>query len=283
MKFNISYMGPMDIFHVRRDLMLAIQYGLQECGHDAVISRCQIDDGRINILISGYFLSPKSAKELIDTKIPYIHLNTEIIANGMLNHRPDKCDFKGVYLPFMKNAKAAWDLIPQNISQYPQYGFEAKFMRWGYTDKLREIEHREKDVDFYFFGTMTERRYKILMALEKAGMVGLVDQQCPHFLRNDRIARSKVQLNLIQDTKYKHVTSTRTCYLSNNDCFIVSEPEEDLAGYLDSTSVVHTDKIVDFVRANKDNWKELGAANCEKFKTHRMKHVMAELLERSLG
>lgn len=281
MKFNVSYMGPMNIFHVRRDLMLAIQYGLQECGHDASISLCNIDPGRINILISGYWLSPKSAKEVMGSGITYIHLNTEIIADGMLNYKPDKCDFKGVYMPFMKSAKAAWDLIPQNISQYTKYGCEAKFMRWGYTDKLKEIQHRDKDIDFYFFGSLSERRKAILLALERAGMIGATDQECPHFLRNDRIARSKVQLNLVQETKYKHVTSTRTCYLSNNDCFIVSEPEDDPARYLESTSV--TENIIEFVKENKDNWKELGEANCEKFKKYRMKNVMAELLEHSLG
>lgn len=282
MKLNISYLGTMDFFHVRRDLMLAIKYGLEDCGHDVSLNIGRVESDRLNILIGAYWLDTKSASDFMGSGIPYIHINTEIISNDMLNHRPEKCDFLGSYVPFMKNAKAAWDLIPQNIGEYLKYDFAAHFMPWGYVPQLKEIQHKEKDLDFYFFGSLTQRRNEVLMKMAKSGLKGLVDQSCPYFLRNDRIARAKVQLNLVQSDKYTHVTSTRTCYLANNDCFTVSEPEHDLVGYLDSCSVVDSDNLVSFIWENKEKWKQKGEENCASFKTRLMKDHMLKLLDESL-
>lgn len=280
MKFNIAYMGPMSVFNVRRDFLLALQYGLQDCGHDVILNRNVVDITRLNILISTYWLTPEACRSIASSGRPYIHVNTEIIADGMLNYKPEKCDFLGAYVPIMQNAIAAWDVVEQNLDQYPKYGMQGNFLRWGYHEKLKEIEHKkDKDIDVYFFGTMSDHRKQILEDLIKAKLLVLVDQDCPTFLRNDRIARAKVNLSLSQDQKFTHVPSFRTCYLSNNDCYIVSEPMHDTVGYLDSCDVVKTKEIVSHIKETKNDWKRRGEENCESFKRFKMKDCMQELLD----
>ena len=115
---------------------------------------------------------------------------------------------------------------------------------------------------------------------------GAADGSCPYFLRNDRIARAKVNLNIVQDEKYTHVNSFRICYLANNRVAILSEAESDPADYLSVARVVHrkeeiADALADLL-AN-DKWKAQGEAAYEKFRQVPMKRCMEELLEASFG
>jgi len=82
------------------------------------------------------------------------------------------------------------------MAEYQRYGVNAHFLRWGWDPKLEDIQHRqEKDLDFYFFGMMSNRRKQIIQSVRQKGLRGAADHSCPYFLRNDRIARAKVQLN----------------------------------------------------------------------------------------
>lgn len=272
-------MGPLEVCHLRRDFMLAIKYGLEDCGHDVILNGQRVDASRTNIIICPNWFTKDVAKQLVSSKIKYISVNTEIIADGMLNYKPEKCDFEGVFLPVLKSSIAVWDVVQDNLPQYEQYGLEANFMRWGYHEKMHDIESKEKNLDFYFFGTMSARRQSILKKLVSHGLYGEVDEFCPTFVRNDKIARAKVQLNIAQDDKYSHVNSFRTCYLSNNNCYVVSEPENDPAGYLESVDVVNVEKMADHIKKTKEQWKDKAEENCAKFKKHHMRDCMERLLE----
>lgn len=287
MKFNLAYFGPEPLFHLRRDFLLATKYGLEELGHDVVLSGLQLDTTRFNLVVGAYFLPPAELKRLAQTPLKVAHVNTEVIARDQLNFNPEKTDFLGAYLPALRAGPFIWDVILDNLAEHRRYGNNAHFMRWGWQAKLEDIAHRTpKDLDFYFFGLMSKRRDEIVRGLLQRGFSGMADHSCPYFLRNDRIARARVNLNIVQDEKYTHVNSFRICYLANNRCAIVSEAESDPAGYLSMAKVVHRkEEIADALSEllAGDRWQAQANAAHDKFRETPMKRCMEELLEASFA
>jgi|Laugresbdmm110dd_1035094.scaffolds.fasta_scaffold08886_6 hypothetical protein len=282
MKFNISYLGPEWLFHLRRDFILVLKYSLEGLGHQANLAGPSLDSSAVNLVIGAYFLKPDQIQMIAKSGYKYININTEVIADNMLNHNPDKVDFMGAYLPMMRASLARWDVIEDNIPEYIKYDSPAKFLRWGYHPAMQDIDHRtNKDLDYYFFGMISPRRKAILVKLETAGLKGIADHSCPYFLRNDRIARSKVNLNLIQDEKYSHVNSFRICYLANNNCHILSELENDPAGYLKYAEIIDPDNIVEHITQSlkNDAWKEKGIAASKAFQEFDMNSIMESILD----
>lgn len=287
LKFNLAYFGPEPLFHLRRDFILATKLGLESLGHDVVLSGLQLDTSRFNLVVGGYFLPPAELKRIDQSGLQFAHVNTEVIAGDMLNFNPQKVDFLGSYLPSMKAGRFVWDVILDNLAEHRRYGVNAHFMRWGWHPHLEDIRHRpEKDLDFYFFGMMSERRMKILRELTARGFSGLADGSCPYFLRNDRIARARVQLNIVQDDKYTHVNSFRVCYLANNRCAILSEVENDPAGYLSLAKVVRRPEelagALEELRSG-ERWRSQADEAYEKFRAVPMTRCLEEILDASFG
>ncbi len=287
MKFNLAYFGPEPLFHLRRDFLLATRHGLESLGHDVTLSGLQLDTSRFNLVVGAYFLQGADLARIAQAGVDFAHVNTEVIANDMLNFNPRKVDFLGAYLPSMKAGRFVWDVILDNLPEHRRYGTTAHFMRWGWHPAMEDIVHRTtKDLDFYFFGLMSERRASILRTLIEKGFSGHADGSCPYFLRNDRIARAKVNLNVVQDEKYTHVNSFRICYLANNRCAIVSEAENDPAGYLELARVVHhkdeiAGALADLLADGK--WKRLGEQAHERFRATPMTRCLEELLDASFA
>jgi hypothetical protein len=282
MHFNIAYCGPEWLFHLRRDFIILFKYSLEDLGHTVNLSGSYLDSSCINLIIGAYFLDKKSLLSIQQSNIKYINVNTEVIAKDMLNFNPEKVDFIGAYLPMMKAALARWDVIADNIPEYLKYEAPAHFLRWGYHPAMEDINHRiNKDLDYYFFGMISPRRKAILDKLELAGFKGVADHSCPYFVRNDRIARSKINLNLIQDEKYTHVNSFRICYLANNNCHTLSEQENDPAGYLKYAEVFDQENIVECVSnsLNNNNWIEKGLKTSSEFKEFEMNLILEKLID----
>lgn len=265
MRFNIVYLGPMDLAHLRRDFFLLLKYGLESAGHRVDISNNEVVPECINLVIGAYFQTTKVMQEIAATGIPYINVNTEVISGSGLNFNPQKTDLEGAYFPFISRGIAAWDVIADNMPQYHARGLEAKFLPWGFCPELEDIQHREKDLDYYFFGSMSKKRREIIGTLKH--LTGRADHHCPYFVRNDRIARAKVNLNIIQDNKYSHVNSFRIGYLTQNRCCIVSEAEHDPIGYLDAVQIAKPEEFADVVHfLAKGGWKDIGERAYEHLK-----------------
>lgn len=286
MKFCISYFGPEPIFHLRRDFILAMQYGLESLGHDVVLTGREIDLTRFNLVVGAYFLAREDLLRLSQIKVGLAHVNTEVISQDMLNFSPAKTDFLGAYLPALRAGHCIWEAVVDNLPEHERYGNRAHFLRWGWHPKLEDITHRiDKDLDFYFFGLMSDRRRAVVGALQQRGLVGIADHTCPYFLRNDRISRARVHLNIVQDEKYSHVNAFRICYLANNRCAIVSESESDPANYLEVARVVRKDDIADAVLelSRGGGWKDFGEDAYERFRRTPMTRCLEELLDHSFG
>ena len=282
MRFNICYFGPDHLFHLRRDFILNLKYGLEDLGHAVFLSGKSLDSTCFNLLIGAYFLQPEVLTRISTSGLRHAHINTEVIANDMLNFNPKKTNFLGSYLPAMRAGAFVWDVLMTNVPEHVRYGNKVFFLRWGWVQELEEISQKnEKDLDFYFFGLMSPRRVNILNSLVRRGFRGLGDGFCPYFLRNDRIARAKVNLNLIQDEKYTHVNNFRVCYLANNRSAMISESEQDPAGYLSMTKVAEAGRIADSLAEliTARNWQREGERAFEVLRQTPMREILSELLD----
>ena len=100
-------------------------------------------------------------------------------------------------------------------------------------------------------------------------------------MRNDRIGRARLQINIRQDSTYVHVNSFRIGYLANNRTAILSEVEDDPTNYLQYATVTDpqtfAEAAADMVRGEK--WRQLREASYECYKQIRFKNVMEELLD----
>lgn len=286
MQFCLSYFGPEALYHLRRDFFLLIKYSLEDIGHDVDFSWMTLDPKRFNLIVGAYFLPPQEIKKITQSNLRFAHINTEVIAKDTLNFQPNKTDLNA-YMSSLAAGQFVWDVNYDNLGEYAHRNMKAHFMRWGWHSKLEEIVHREqKDLDYYFFGMMSERRQSIVRSLSKRGFVGGADHSCPTFLRNDRIARARVNLNLVQLDQYTHVNSFRICYLANNRGAILSEIEGDPVDYLSVARVVHSkdeiaDALAELIAGNK--WRELGDFGYETLRTKPMTGIMKELLEASFS
>jgi hypothetical protein len=286
MKFNIAFLGPERIFNLRRDFILLLKYTLEDLGHTVRVSGANLESSCINLLVGAYFLNSEQINLITKSKLKYININTEVISNDMLNFNPDKVDFINAYLPMMKAGIARWDVILDNIDQYPKYDTSAYFLRWGYHSSMQEINHDgSKDLDYYFFGMLSERRKGILNRLKSAGLKGIADHSCPYFVRNDRISRAKINLNLVQDNKYSHVNSFRICYLLNNNCHIISELENDPADYLKYVETTSNDDLIERLLESIQNgtWREKGINSSRLFKEFNNIQIVDNLLHLSFS
>ncbi len=286
MLFNITYFGPEWIYHLRRDFILLLKNSLNDLGHTVNIEWKKIDSQSINLIIGAYFLEKELLLELANSRINYVNINTEIISNDLLNFNPKKVDFINTYVPMMRSAFARWDVVEDNIKEYENYNINANFLRWGYHPSLNEIEHRKnKDLDYYFFGMMSPRRKEIVNALNKSGLKGITDHSCPYFLRNDRISRAKVNLNLKQDEKYNHVNSFRICYLINNNSYVISEEENDPSGYLNYVDVCNIRDLIEKINyaIHTNSWKKNGEYSTDSFKKITMISILENLIEKTFS
>ena len=286
MKFNISYFGPSELAHFRRDIILPIYYGLIDLGHQVELDINALASDQINILISSYFLTNAQLKQLKESGVQYGNFCTEIVTEDTLNHSPDKTDFLGGYLPFIKSGLFAWDGHISNIERWQSYGVEAELIRFGYHNRIEEIEHSDqKDLDFYFFGLLSDYRRDLIDQFKGAGLIGRVHGECPPFVRNSWIGRTKVCLNLVQDEKYSHVNGNRITYLANNRCAVLSQNNRDENEYYQYSAVCEKDQMVDTVRemVDKNSYVDIAEESYEKFKKRPIQPLLEDLLERTFS
>jgi hypothetical protein len=131
-------------------------------------------------------------------------------------------------LALLRAASAVWDYSPENIALLRRSGISrVRELKLGYHPALRKIAQRpesEKDIDALFYGSLNERRARLLGALKKRCHVktlfGVYGEE-----RDGWIARSRIVLN-IHHYPSKILEQVRLSYLLNNECFVISEESQ---------------------------------------------------------
>ncbi len=284
MRMNVVVIDPpgYPYAHFLFDTVRMIHYTLLELGVDATLTRNRLEAGRVNVLCGIHLLAGTSgAEDILRQEQAIVVLQTEMIHGRTINREPgDRID--EVVVPLCQGAVAVWDSSPENIDALATMGIQAELLRFGYQPKLCEVQPRTRDVDFFFYGSITRDRGKILAEL---GRLGYRVEACfdeAAIFRNDLIARSEVVLTLRQSIEMPHLPHARILYLVANQALVAGQGGVNDGELSDLfLSCTEDEDPVEFLRCvrSRNDREELRAAHHFRLRRRPMKDYVAPLLE----
>lgn len=195
------------------DLVTMLRNGARDAGYDAMVSDV-VEPGHCNILIEN-FKGPGWARGLAEVKqagTRYVLVCTEILTGSSFNrdlvpgdpHYGNDTYWNDRYVGFREVARVAdelWVLSRAAVDDYRR-AFPDKPVRWlrhGWVSGMQIVEHRpehDKDIDFFFSGSLTPDRVRVLQRLAQGHRVAHSPQGGADYLRRDLLARTRVCLSM---------------------------------------------------------------------------------------
>jgi SAM-dependent methyltransferase len=213
-RFQITLVRPDGFLHSEafREVAETLQFGLRSIGHTAQIQENVLDAAATNVLLGAHLLTPQDISLLPPGSILY---NLEQLGGPSLP--------KQFYEVAVKHR--VWDYSLQNIETWKvlKCARPPVHVPLGYVPELTRIKPAPtQDIDVLFYGSLNERRTRIVKALKDAGakvhtVFGVYGKE-----RDELIARSKIVLNVhFYDAKIFEIV--RVSYLLANSKAIVTE------------------------------------------------------------
>ena len=225
------------------DTVIWLQRALQECGHRADIN-FGIEPRAVNILIE-HFVDEKTLRDLLEGRrrgTRYVLIATEPIVGGVFNggietqhwHYGNTDYWQLRFDAFKIAARMAeeiWVLAESMLPAYQQLfsDMPVRFLPHGHVNDLTTVRQRpepERDIDFYFSGSMTEHRKRLLSELARRHVVVVNDQGTPEYLRQDHVSRSKICLSLRLSPNNRIPSVSRMHFHLQNRSFLLHEAYE---------------------------------------------------------
>lgn len=283
-RFNLVVIDPPSYpyTHFLFDTVRMLAASLEELGFDTSIRQNKLEADALNVLVGIHLLSGgKDVDDILDTGHRFIVLQTEMIKGRTVN-REDNDRVDRVVLPLCRAAVAVWDSSPENIAALATMGVRAGLLRFGHVGRLRELPPKAtRDIDFFWYGSITESRRVILAELTRLGYRVEVCFDTPALFRNDLIARSEIVLTLAQGPNMQHVPHARIIYLVSNRVLVAGQGGENQAALEDTYLWHNGPDIVEFLRvarARRDR-EELRGVFWERLSKRPMREFVAPLVE----
>ena len=267
------------------DMVQFVRCALADCGHDAQINE-QIVNDRFNVVLE-HFVDAESLARIVDGHARgarYILIGTEPIVGGTFNghmvdshwHYSNAPYWRQRYEAFLKVAglaDAVWVFAESMVESYRAVlpGLPIVFLPHGYVDGFQSVRHRpagEKDIDFYFSGTMTTYRQAILQRLALRHRVVFNNKDTPEYLRSEQLARSKVFLSLRLMPENTIPSVSRMHFHLQNRNYMIHERYERPCALDPFVMHVPPAELVDWALAALDvtNRGEAAEAACTRFR-----------------
>jgi hypothetical protein len=188
-------------------------YSIRELGYSLKLQPNIIDPDAQNIILGCHMLSKDLIPEIpTDTII----INTEQVYAEATDWNQNTFEWV--------NKFQVWDYSEKNISNLNTLGItQVKHLKIGYQKELNRIKKiNSRDIDVLFYGSVNDRRAKILNALRESGLniqnvFGIYGAE-----KDALIQRSKVVLNLhYYDSQIFEII--RVFYLLTNSIAVVGE------------------------------------------------------------
>ncbi len=239
-KFHITLVRPEGFLHTEafREVAQTLQFGLRSIGHAAQIQDNTIDPNATNVLLGAHLLPEQDARMVPPGSILY---NLEQLGGPSLpKHFYELARLCTVWDYSLNNIKT-WNVM--RCASAPVH------VPLGYVPELTRIQAlplRDQDIDVLFYGSVNERRARIVNALKEAGvkvqaLFGIYGEE-----RDKFIARSRVILNVhFYDARILEVV--RISYLLANAKAVVTElcPDTEMEqGLADSVLGCSYDSVV---------------------------------------
>ena len=191
-------------------------YAIQELGHETSISIQNSKPNHINIVI-GIFYPDQFLDALPEETIV---INTEPLFG-----RPSNPEWTHKVIKYASRYRI-WDYDLRNIEIFKGLGIhDVQHFQFGYQPELERIPSypdSERPVDFLFYGSTNQRRKMILDKLSRKNIQLTTLFNCYGRDRDERIARSKIVIN-IHHEDIGSFEIVRNHYLLNNGVAIASE------------------------------------------------------------
>ena len=218
MNYNICLIRPDGYIHSDAFVELAqlIGHGLEDLGHSVAISANDFFLGATNIIIGCHLMDAAMIGQVPKRSIV---INTEQISDDETAWNSDIFKWTASF--------ETWDYSEKNVSRLHRMGAgNTKLLRLGFHPKLARIPKAgRQDIDVLFYGSMGERREKVIAGLKAAGcnthaVFGIYGAE-----RDKLIARSKVVLNM-HHYNSRIFEIVRVFYLLTNSKAVVGEVSE---------------------------------------------------------
>lgn len=284
MRMNVVVIDPPSFpyTHFLFDTVRMLHFTLLELGVDTTLTRNKLEPGRLNILCGVHLLAGgHDVRAILDTEEDFVVLQTEMVHGRTIN-REAGSRVDEVVLPLCEAAKAVWDSSPENIAALGTLGVEAKLLRFGWTPKMREIDPRDRDVDFFFYGSITPARGAVLGELGRLGYRVETCFDSAAIFRNDLIARSEVVLTLRQSDAMPHLPHARLIYLVSNEALVAGHGGENDEGLRDVfCRFDEVGPVVEFLRCvrSRGDRQELRMRHHAALRERPMRRFVAPLME----
>ena len=238
-KFHISIISPEGYPHSSCFLEVAegLRSGLRTLGHEAVLAVNTVDAAVTTILLGAHLLTEQEAASLPESVIVY---NLEQLGGASL---------PAWYVGLAKRVRI-WDYSAANLAVWRQEECreQPELVEIGFAADLRRIVPAPvQDIDVLFYGSVNERRMKVLREIEASGLrlhiaFGVYGKE-----RDALIAKAKVVLNLhAYPTEIFEVV--RVSYLLANAKAVVSELSEDMGELAAAVAAVPYESLVETCR-----------------------------------
>ena len=214
----IRWPGEVPYFEAYREVAETVKYGLEKMGYEALLSDNKIIPGRTNIVFGFHIITPPSLDNLPRGTILY--QMEQILPDPHALLRP-------VYYA-IQSRFPVWDFSSRNCDVLRRLGItNVVHVPLGYVPEMSRIETAaHPDVDILFYGSIKERRSRVLQGLTNAGLRVKVLRGIYGRERDAWIARSKVVLNMhLQPARIFEIV--RVAYLLANAKAVVSEWSEE--------------------------------------------------------
>ena len=234
-KFHIGIIRPEGYLHSDcfREVAEGLQSALRSLGHSVVVAENSVDAQATSIVLGAHLLSRPEMESLPPETIVY---NLEQLAEA---------DLPTWYMELAGRVRI-WDYSPRHIALWNEVPcLEAPLLvEIGFAPELRRIATvPQPEIDVLFYGSVNERRRKLLAGLEAAGLKVHVAFGVYGRDRDLLIARSKVVLNLHAfDSKTFEIV--RVSYLLANAKAVVSEDAPDMGVLRDAVAVFNYDDLI---------------------------------------
>ncbi|MFQ5708113.1 MAG: hypothetical protein ACE5HO_11720 [bacterium] len=234
MKFNIVLVQPGDNTgypHAQcfTEIAHVLRYGLEDLGHQVILGGRLYKDC-VNIVLGYQFFWGKRLPE----GYRYVVYQLEELSENE--------GWSLTMLETLRSPCVVWDFNEQNVQFLADRGIKAICKPIGYHPKMEWIgKDKLEDVDILFYGSLNDRRKRILSRLQNKFDVrvlfGVYGRE-----RDQWISRSKMVLSIYY-YETKLFDDVRMSYLMNNKVFTIVEDApnkkyEDLLVYADYGSLI---------------------------------------------
>jgi hypothetical protein len=225
------------------DTVMFLKYALEDCGHDPYITSAVVP-GEVNIVLE-HFIEEEKLRELIDARpkgARFVLIGTEPIVGGSFNAGVASTDKHYGNVDYWKTrfegfrvaadfADVIWVLAEDMVTGYQALlpGKPVHFLPHGYVNHFATVRQRpeaQRDVDFYFSGSMTDHRTDILRTLARHHTIRINTPGAADYMRLEMLSRAKVCLSMRLSPANAIPSVSRIHFHLQNKSFLIHEAYE---------------------------------------------------------